>query len=105
MPCKLHSGEETQNLLTNKPGAPDLYIVTPFVVVADRLRKLVEESALLVWTDDPRRWTFERIGTVHTVQGREAGRALQRARRASAPFVTTFPAAREMGSRQPVENQ
>jgi hypothetical protein len=57
---------------TGKPDAPDLYIVTPFVVVADRLRKLVEESALLVWTDEPRRWTYERIGTVHTVQGREA---------------------------------
>jgi hypothetical protein len=51
---------------------PDLYIVTPFLIVAERLRKLVEESALVTWSKQPRRWTYERIGTVHTVQGREA---------------------------------
>jgi hypothetical protein len=55
-----------------KPEAPDLYIVTPFLLVAERLRKLVEEKALVSWTGDPRKWAFERIGTVHTVQGREA---------------------------------
>jgi AAA domain len=51
---------------------PDLFIITPFVIVADRLRKLVEESALLVWTEEPRQWVYERIGTVHTFQGKEA---------------------------------
>ena len=55
-----------------KIGAPELFMITPFVVVADRLRKLVEESALLVWTEDPRQWVYERIGTVHTFQGKEA---------------------------------
>ncbi|HYN19631.1 MAG TPA: ATP-binding protein [Thermoanaerobaculia bacterium] len=73
-----------------KPGEPDLYIVTPFRRVAERLRKLVEESALLVWTDDPRRWTFERIGTVHTVQGREAEAVI---------FVLGAPAPGQTGAR------
>ena len=53
--------------------APDLYIVTPFVVVQDNLRKLIRESGILAgWTDEPWEWVRERIGTVHTVQGREA---------------------------------
>jgi AAA domain len=53
---------------------PDLYVITPFVIVADRLRQTVRESGVLkVWTGvDDWRWTNERIGTVHTVQGREA---------------------------------
>jgi hypothetical protein len=51
----------------------DLYIVTPFVMIAENLRKLVRNDGVLAnWTEDPRRWTSERIGTVHTVQGREA---------------------------------
>jgi len=59
--------------LAEQGAVPDLYIVTPFVVVADNLRKLVRESGFLAdWTDDAWRWTSERIGTVHTVQGREA---------------------------------
>lgn len=73
-----------------EPDAPDLYIVTPFVVVAERLRKLVEESAFLVWTDDPRDWTFERIGTVHTVQGREAEAVI---------FILGAPAPGQAGAR------
>ncbi len=73
-----------------KTGAPDLYIVTPFVVVAERLRKLVGESALLVWADDSRRWTFERIGTVHTVQGREAEAVI---------FILGAPAPGQTGAR------
>ena len=51
---------------------PDLYIITPFVTVAARLRRLIEDSGVLRWTAEPRRWIHERIGTVHTVQGREA---------------------------------
>jgi hypothetical protein len=53
---------------------PDLYIITPFVIVEDRLRKAVCESGVLKgWVDgDEWRWANERIGTVHTAQGREA---------------------------------
>jgi hypothetical protein len=54
---------------------PDLYIVTPFVIVAERLRRLVRESGVATgWAPDgaSRDWPSERIGTVHTAQGREA---------------------------------
>jgi superfamily I DNA and/or RNA helicase len=40
---------------------------------AEKLRKLVRESGVLAaWSQDGWRWTAQRIGTVHTVQGREA---------------------------------
>lgn len=52
---------------------PDFYIVTPFVVVQDRMRAMLRSSGLLDgWVDNPHQWVYERIGTVHTVQGREA---------------------------------
>ncbi len=70
---------------------PDLYIVTPFVIVADNLRRIVRESELLgKWTNDPWCWTAERIGTVHTVQGREAEAVL---------FVLGAPAPHQAGAR------
>ncbi len=53
--------------------AADLYIVTPFVVVQDRLRALVRSCGVLVgWVENPDGWARDRIGTVHTVQGRES---------------------------------
>lgn len=52
---------------------PDLYVVTPFVIVANGLRRLLRDSAVLAGAvPDIDRWTRERIGTIHTVQGREA---------------------------------
>ena len=52
---------------------PDLYVVTPFVQVADGLRQLINASPLLAARiPELRNWTAERVGTVHTVQGREA---------------------------------
>jgi hypothetical protein len=86
-------GREVLSLLqrlAHPRHTPDLYIVTPFVVVAERLRDLAEKCGLLVWTDDPRRWTRERIGTVHTVQGREADAVL---------FVLGAPAPTQRGAR------
>ena len=51
----------------------DLYIVTPFVAVADGLRRRIVETGVLDQTIvDPSVWVRERVGTVHTVQGREA---------------------------------
>jgi superfamily I DNA and/or RNA helicase len=71
--------------------APDLYIVTPFVVVQDNLRDIIRNSGILEgWTDDPRAWTFERIGTVHTVQGREAEAVI---------FVLGAPSSHQSGAR------
>lgn len=55
--------------------SPNLYVISPFVIVADRLRQAIRANkALEGWIadDDFWRWTNERIGTVHTVQGREA---------------------------------
>ena len=52
---------------------PDLYAVTPFVQVADGLRRMIRESAILgAAIPDVDRWSYERVGTIHTVQGREA---------------------------------
>ncbi|PCD64805.1 AAA domain-containing protein [Rhizobium phaseoli] len=47
--------------------------MTPFVVVQDNLRdKLVDSRVLDGWVDEPRTWVRDRVGTVQTVQGREA---------------------------------
>ena len=70
---------------------PDLYIITPFVIVQDNLRKVIRESGVLNgWTDDPRAWTGERVGTVHVVQGREAEAVI---------FVLGAPAPQQIGAR------
>lgn len=52
---------------------PDIYVVTPFVVVQDNLRKEILASGVLGdWVKEPKTWVEQRVGTVHTVQGREA---------------------------------
>lgn len=69
----------------------DLYIVTPFVVVQDRLRESIRRSRLLEdWVDSPSRWPYDRVGTVHTVQGREAEAVI---------LVLGAPLARQTGAR------
>jgi hypothetical protein len=64
------------NALSEADIEPDLYVVTPFRMVAERLRRFVIESKVLArWhteSADARRWVSTRIGTVHTAQGREA---------------------------------
>jgi hypothetical protein len=52
---------------------PDLYIITPFRIVQDNLRRVIRDSGVLNGcTDDLRAWTEDRVGTVHVAQGREA---------------------------------
>lgn len=53
---------------------PDLFIITPFRIVAQELRRRLErEAATFVSLNvDIREWAADRIGTIHTVQGREA---------------------------------
>jgi superfamily I DNA and/or RNA helicase len=64
---------ELLQFLKKNEVKPDLYIVTPFVVVQDNLRRLIHKSGTLDgWVDKPFSWMNEHIGTVHTVQGREA---------------------------------
>jgi hypothetical protein len=70
---------------------PDLYIVTPFVIVAENLRKAITDSGLLHgWVDEPYKWPYERVGTVHTVQGREAEAVI---------FVLGAPLPQQIGAR------
>ena len=72
--------------------APDFYIVTPFVAVQDGLRQLVQRDGVLKgWVDDPATWAWEHIGTVHTVQGREAEAVF---------FVLGAPDTNQHGARQ-----
>jgi hypothetical protein len=61
-------------LLARAGAEPDLYVISPFVIVAERLREIVINNGVLKgWiVGDDWRWANERIGTVHTVQGREA---------------------------------
>lgn len=58
-----------------KEGIPslDIYIITPFRIIAQRLReRLVASGVLKPWTENAWEWARDRVGTVHTVQGREA---------------------------------
>jgi superfamily I DNA and/or RNA helicase len=51
----------------------DIYLISPFRIVAQKLRELlIAENALSRWTKEPRNWVKEHVGTVYTVQGREA---------------------------------
>ena len=52
---------------------PDLFIISPFRVVAHRLRqRLAATIAPEITTPAWKRWVQDRVGTIHTVQGREA---------------------------------
>ncbi|MEQ8965098.1 MAG: DEAD/DEAH box helicase [Azospirillaceae bacterium] len=53
---------------------PDVFLITPFRVVASELRRQVTgaPSCLPVLDAEPRAWAMDRIGTIHTFQGREA---------------------------------
>lgn len=55
---------------------PDLYIISPFREVADRLRSLVVRDGILrdldIADSKHKEWGGSHIGTVHTFQGKEA---------------------------------
>ncbi|MES2112723.1 MAG: AAA domain-containing protein [Bacteroidota bacterium] len=69
----------------------DLYIISPFVIVADNLRQLITQSGMLQgMVADPYLWVYERIGTVHIVQGREAEAVI---------FVLGAPLSSQAGAR------
>jgi len=69
-------GEEVVRILHQLAQArvsSDLYVITPFVIVADRLRAIIRETGVLRnWVDNESGWLKDRVGTVHTAQGREA---------------------------------
>jgi hypothetical protein len=52
---------------------PDVFVITPFRIVARRMREMLAVSDVLrSITDRPWEWVRDRVGTVHTFQGREA---------------------------------
>lgn len=53
---------------------PDIYIITPFRIVANELRRRIEQEAGLFQRlgVDGDEWLRNRVGTIHTFQGKEA---------------------------------
>lgn len=53
---------------------PDLFIITPFRIVAQEMRRRLESERELLsgMGIDGRKWPSDHVGTIHTVQGREA---------------------------------
>lgn len=53
---------------------PDVYIISPFRIVANELRRLLSERDDLFaqFGVDGKEWLKERVGTIHTFQGKEA---------------------------------
>lgn len=70
-------GDEVLKLLEKLKDSctelPDLYIITPFVIVAENLRNIIKNSHVFdKWDCDVNSWVYDHVGTIHTVQGREA---------------------------------
>ena len=53
---------------------PDVYVISPFRVVAHEMRQLLraEPELFKAFGVDERKWLDERVGTIHTFQGKEA---------------------------------
>lgn len=73
--CK-EEGEKVVELLLKLKSAgvpPDIYIISPFKDIVYNLKYLIKNKKLMwSWVKNEEAWLEERIGTVHTVQGREA---------------------------------
>ncbi len=70
---------------------PDLYVISPFRAVAQQARELVRKLSSLALAKNLIDFANERVGTVHTVQGREAEAVI---------FVLGAPEERQQGARQ-----
>lgn len=53
---------------------PDIFFITPFRIVANKLREMIQSDRSISdrLPGNPREWTRHRVGTVHTFQGKEA---------------------------------
>lgn len=71
-------GEAVVQLLSKLAAAgvqkPDVYVITPFRIVAQELRRRIETEPRLLERlgVDPDDWLRNRVGTIHTFQGKEA---------------------------------
>jgi hypothetical protein len=71
-------GDVLLTLLKKLAGAglnkPDIFTITPFRAVAQEIRIQLDcaGSPLQDLSVDPRQWVKDRVGTIHTFQGREA---------------------------------
>lgn len=57
------------------PELPDLFVITPFRLVADKMRRMLRaksEYLQAAGIANPYQWVKDRVGTVHTFQGRQA---------------------------------
>ncbi len=72
---------------------PDIYVICPFRVVAQEMRLLLRAEPQLfeLFGVDARKWLDERVGTIHTFQGKEAEVVIA---------VLGAPMAGEKGARQ-----
>jgi hypothetical protein len=72
---------------------PDIYVICPFRVVAQEMRLLLRAEPQLfeLFGVDARKWLDERVGTIHTFQGKEAEAVIA---------VLGAPMAGEKGARQ-----
>jgi hypothetical protein len=72
---------------------PDIYVISPFRSVAQEMRRLLHAEPQLFesFGVHPRRWLDERVGTIHTFQGKEAEAVIA---------VLGAPMAGEKGARQ-----
>jgi len=60
-------------LLDRGVESPDMFVISPFRIVAQQMREMLATSdAVRRITDRPWQWARDRVGTVHTFQGREA---------------------------------
>jgi superfamily I DNA and/or RNA helicase len=56
-------------------GDPEIFVITPFRIVAERMRRRMErekERLSSFGISDPDDWVWNNIGTAHTFQGKEA---------------------------------
>lgn len=63
-----------RKLLDEGVENPDIFFITPFRIVAHKLREKIRSDRSITerLPGKPWEWTHERVGTVHTFQGKEA---------------------------------